>query len=115
MTMVDDLTQMVTLTPRIQKIAVSIAEREMSDLTMRVPAEPERDADIVCSRFGEFIRTHHAEIKRNAEDAARFKWYLACNTNKSSDFMMKFMQGVREHWDISQWRIAIDAAIGDVK
>jgi hypothetical protein len=43
-------------------------------------------------------------------DAARFVWYFDWTT-KGENFIAAYMQGMREHWTLEQWRAAIDKAM----
>jgi hypothetical protein len=45
-----------------------------------------------------------------AQDAARFAWWFS-EAPKPDAFMATYLQGVREHWSLDQWRTAIDAAL----
>jgi hypothetical protein len=46
----------------------------------------------------------------DTKDGERFAWYFS--DEPKGDFLSAFMQGVREHWSLDQWRAAIDAARG---
>lgn len=43
------------------------------------------------------------------QDARRFAWFLS--DAPKGDFITVYLQGVREHWSLDQWRDAIDAAM----
>jgi len=44
------------------------------------------------------------------QDAERFIWWFS-DIDKG-DFLNEYMRGMREHWTLDQWRIAIDRAMG---
>lgn len=50
------------------------------------------------------------EMLALAEDAARLDWFFG-DTGKPAEFITTYLQGVREHWSLDQWREAIDAAM----
>lgn len=47
---------------RLRQIAKSISAWNLSDLTMRIPAEPDRDADLVVMRSADLIEQQAARI-----------------------------------------------------
>lgn len=51
---------------RLDEIAQAIADRNMSELSMRVPAEPDRDADLVISSAA-------AELRRAADEVEKLR------------------------------------------
>ena len=53
----------VELCARLQEISSSIAKGNYSDLTMRIPAEVDRDADIVISEAGMRIKRLEAALE----------------------------------------------------
>jgi hypothetical protein len=48
--------------------------------------------------------------QQDTKDGERFAWYFS--DKPKGDFLNAFMQGIREHWSLDQWRAAIDAARG---
>lgn len=53
---------MEDLIKRLRQIAKAIADQDMNELSMRVPAEPDRDADLVVMRSANLIEQQAAEI-----------------------------------------------------
>lgn len=57
-----------TLTTRLRELSKAIADGNRNELTMRVPAEPERDADLVLSTAAdELTRLRAAETNSDSE------------------------------------------------
>jgi hypothetical protein len=48
----------------------------------------------------------------DAEDARRFVWWFD-DSPKPPNMMNEFLQGVREHWTLDQWRAHCDKWMTD--
>jgi hypothetical protein len=59
---------------RLHEIANAIADANYSELTMRIPAEPDRDADLVVSSAAREIARLRAELAECKQDAERYRW-----------------------------------------
>lgn len=68
-----DLDAVALLADRLDQLSDAVAKQRWNEFSMRVPAEPARDADLVLASVARFIRTHHATIAQNAEDLKRLK------------------------------------------
>ena len=55
------------LAKRLDQISEAIIKGNRDELTMRIPAEPDRDADIVTQRAAARLRTLEAENERLRE------------------------------------------------
>ncbi|HAR45623.1 MAG TPA: hypothetical protein DCS05_05460 [Nitrospiraceae bacterium] len=53
---------MSDIVERLKEIAKSISAWNLSDLTMRIPAEPDRDADLVVMRAAQEIEALRAQV-----------------------------------------------------
>lgn len=62
------------ITDRLHEIANAIADANYSELTKRIPAEPDRDADLVVSSAAREITCLRAELSAYREDAERYRW-----------------------------------------
>jgi hypothetical protein len=60
--------------------------------------------------FREDYDALHVRLLAAERDAARFVWYFDWTT-KGENFIAAYMQGMREHWTLDQWRAAIDKAM----
>lgn len=54
-----------------------------------------------------------ADRERMKPDTARLEWYFG-DTDKI-DFVMTYLQGIKEKWTTDQWRVAIDTAMAAEK
>lgn len=62
-----DITTKPVSTDRLNQIARAIADGNYRELTMRIPAEPDRDADLVISAAADEIDRLRAEVACYAE------------------------------------------------
>ena len=60
---------MSDIVERLRQIAKSISAWDLSDLTMRIPAEPDRDADLVVMKAADTIEALRRE--RRVETGAQ--------------------------------------------
>lgn len=67
--------------------------------------------DSLHDHAADAIARFTAEREALRADAERFVWYFS-DTGKSPTFLSAYFEGVRSHWDIDQWRAAIDAERG---
>lgn len=52
----------MSIVERLRQIAKSISAWDLADLTMRIPADPDRDADLVVMRAADLIEQQAARI-----------------------------------------------------
>jgi len=57
-----ELEAVALLADRLDQLSDAVAAQRWNEFSMRVPAEPHRDADLVLASIARFLRTHHAEI-----------------------------------------------------
>lgn len=55
------------------------------------------------------ISAQSTQTDEVAKDAERFAWWFS--DRDKCQFLLRYMDGCREHWTIDQWRAAIDSAI----
>lgn len=60
---------MADTTVRLKQLAHAVADHNWDELSMRIPAEPERDADLVLLRAAKEIESLRATISRLREYA----------------------------------------------
>ena len=68
-----DLEAVALLADRLDQLSDAVAAQRWNEFSMRVPAEPHRDADLVLASIARFLRTHHAEIAEAVKDAERWR------------------------------------------
>lgn len=61
------------LAARLRELARAVAEHRMGEFTMRVPAEPERDADIVLMDAAELLEKWRDWFADNAGNLANHR------------------------------------------
>lgn len=59
----------------------------------------------LSSAYSEALRSRNNE---DAMDAERFRWWFRFDPPKSPEFVTVYLQGIRERWNLDQWRSAID-------
>jgi hypothetical protein len=70
---------------------------------------PQESPWVNWRRFARAIESA-LRAQQDTKDGERFAWYFS--DEPKGDFLNAFMQGIREHWSLDQWRAAIDAARG---
>ena len=79
--LIKELDAVALLADRLDQLSDAVAKQQWNEFSMRVPAEPARDADLVLASVARFIRTHHAEIAEAVKDAALWR-YMVRENNK---------------------------------
>jgi len=57
------------------------------------------------------LRRLHAEneaLRKDAKDAALFRWWFS--ETPKGEFVVTYLEGLRDKWGLDRWRAAIDAA-----
>ena len=57
------------LADRLYQLSNAAADQHWNEFSMRVPAEPDRDADLVLARVAKFLRDGRADIAAAVRDA----------------------------------------------
>lgn len=70
---------------------------------------PDNPIDILVREYKEAARTDGG-TQGNPQDTERFVWWFS-DTDKPNEFINTYLQGVREHWSVDQWRACIDLAM----
>lgn len=77
----------MSLIERLRVIAKAISEEDWRELSMRVPAEPERDADLVVMKAADLLEQQAERIKEL--EAERDGWREDANVSRNSIAMLK--------------------------
>jgi hypothetical protein len=84
---------MSDIVERLRQISKSISAWDLSDLTMRIPAEPDRDADLVVMRAADTIEALRRERNElNHEFGCEHRLYLTCKHDLAA------MTAERDKW-----------------
>ena len=68
------------ITDRLTELAHAVADNNWSEFSMRIPAEPDRDADLVLLRAAKEIDRLRAELAEAKRDAERLNFLEATQT-----------------------------------
>ena len=103
------------LIKRLRVIANAIADGNYSELTMRIPAEPDRDADIVVMRSALALEALEQQVAALRVDAERYRWLRERHwVEGETRFRLNLMQATSDHEaDMLELDSSIDAAMGE--
>lgn len=77
------------LVQRLRVIAHAIAAHDMSELSMCVPAEPDRDADLVVMRAANLIESLRQQLAECERERDELKTWLEDQVCEAKDFAYK--------------------------
>lgn len=55
------------------------------------------------------LRAENEALRKDAKDAALFRWWFS--ETPKGEFVVTYLEGLRDKWGLDRWRAAIDAAI----
>lgn len=106
-----NLDELQRLIDRLQVLSRAVADGRMSEFTMRVPAEPDRDADIVLQRSADALTALRDEVLALRQDAMRYR-FVRADVDLASE---RWCRWRIERWTGAYWeeltKDGLDAAI----
>lgn len=101
---------------RLKQLAHAVADEDWSEFSLRVPADSERDADLVLLRASKEIESLRAELAECKRDAERYRWIrgnVPSHSTRWSRWKVEYFYGASGWNDLRHAKLdaEIDAAL----